>query len=65
MTLCPHNPFGAKGCGEAGTIASTAAVMNAVADALAPLGGTHIDMPASAQNVWQAIQSAPTQQAAE
>ena len=65
VTLCPHNPLGAKGCGEAGTIASTAAVMNAVADALAPLGVTHIDMPASAQNVWQAIQSAPTQQAVE
>ena len=65
VTLCPHNPLGAKGCGEAGTIASTAAVMNAVNDALAPLGVPHIDMPATAQNVWQAIQSAPTQQAAE
>ena len=65
VTLCPHNPLGAKGCGEAGTIASTAAVMNAVTDALAPLGVTHIDMPATAQNVWQAIHSAPMQQAAE
>jgi len=42
-----------------------AAVMNAVTEALAPLGVTHIDMPATAQNVWQAIQSEPTQQAAE
>ncbi len=65
VTLCPHNPLGAKGCGEAGTIASTAAVMNAVNDALAPLGVSHIDMPATAQNVWQAIQFASTQQAAD
>ena len=64
VTLCPHNPLGAKGCGEAGTIASTAAVMNAVVNALAPFGITHIDMPATAENVWQTIQSAPTKLAA-
>jgi carbon-monoxide dehydrogenase large subunit len=54
-TLCPHNPLGAKGCGEAGTIGGAAAVMNAVADALKPLGIGHIDMPASPYHVWQAI----------
>ncbi|MDP6604444.1 MAG: xanthine dehydrogenase family protein molybdopterin-binding subunit, partial [Rhodospirillales bacterium] len=57
-TLCPHNPLGAKGCGEAGTIASTAAVMNAVVDALAPLGIRHIEMPATPEKVWRAIRDA-------
>ncbi len=57
-TPCPHNPLGAKGCGEAGTIGGAATVMNAVIDALSPLGITHIDMPATAENVWRAIQQA-------
>ena len=57
-TLCPHNPLGVKGCGETGTIASTAAVMNAVVDALAPLGVTHMDTPATPEKVWRAIQAA-------
>ncbi len=52
---CTTNPLGVKGCGEAGTIGASAAVMNAVIDALAPLGVTHIDMPATPHNVWQAI----------
>jgi carbon-monoxide dehydrogenase large subunit len=47
-----------KGCGEAGTIGGAATVMNAVVDALSPLGVTHIDMPATAENVWRAIQQA-------
>lgn len=52
------NPLGAKGVGEAGTVGAMAAVMNAVNDALAPLGIRHFDMPATPGRVWQAIQSA-------
>ncbi|HEY8439626.1 MAG TPA: xanthine dehydrogenase family protein molybdopterin-binding subunit [Candidatus Limnocylindrales bacterium] len=58
VTPSPVNPIGVKGVGEAGCIASTAAVANAVNDALAPLGITHLDMPFTAQSVWRAIQSA-------
>jgi aerobic carbon-monoxide dehydrogenase large subunit len=58
ITPCTHNPLGAKGCGEAGAIGSPPAVINAVIDALSPLGVTHLDMPASPERVWQAIQSA-------
>jgi carbon-monoxide dehydrogenase large subunit len=58
VTPCTHNPLGAKGCGEAGAIGSPPSVINAVIDALAPLGVTHIDMPASPERVWRAIQSA-------
>jgi carbon-monoxide dehydrogenase large subunit len=54
----PTNPLGVKGVGETGTIASTAAVMNAVVDALAPLGVSDVDMPASPERVWRAIQEA-------
>ena len=57
VTPCPHNPLGVKGCGEAGAIAAPAAVMNAVHDALAPLGVSHVPMPATPLNVWQAIQA--------
>jgi carbon-monoxide dehydrogenase large subunit len=52
------NPLGVKGGGEAGTVGALPAVMNAVADALAPLGITRIDMPASHENVWRAIAAA-------
>lgn len=55
-TLTPVNPLGAKGVGEAGTIASSAAVINAVVDALSPFDVSHLDMPASPQNVWRAMQ---------
>ena len=58
VTPSPVNPLGVKGVGEAGCIASTAAVANAVNDALAPLGIKHLDMPFTAQTVWRAIQSA-------
>jgi aerobic carbon-monoxide dehydrogenase large subunit len=58
VTPCTHNPLGAKGCGEAGAIGSPPAVINAVIDALSPLGVTHIDMPASPLRVWQAIEHA-------
>ncbi len=49
------NPLGIKGCGEAGTIASPPAVVNAVVDALAEFGVTHIDMPLTPEKVWRAI----------
>lgn len=55
---CTTNPLGAKGCGEAGCAGSLPAVMNAVVDALKPLGITHIDMPATPERVWAAIQAA-------
>ena len=58
VTPCPHNPLGVKGCGEAGAIAAPAAVMNAVRDALSPLGVTHVPMPATPLVVWQAIHGA-------
>jgi aerobic carbon-monoxide dehydrogenase large subunit len=58
-TPTSYNPLGAKGIGEAGTIGSTPAVQNAIIDALAHLGVRHIDMPASPQRVWRALQSAP------
>ena len=54
-TLCAHNPLGAKGCGEAGTIGAPPAIMNAVLDALAPLGITNLDMPATPERVFRAI----------
>jgi aerobic carbon-monoxide dehydrogenase large subunit len=63
VTPSPVNPIGVKGVGEAGAIASTAAVANAVNDALSPLGITHLDMPFTAQTVWRAIQSAKGGQA--
>jgi carbon-monoxide dehydrogenase large subunit len=55
VTPCPHNPLGVKGIGEAGTIASTAAVVNAVIDALKPYGVKHLDPPLTPQKIWQAI----------
>ena len=56
-TPCSHNPLGTKGCGEAGAIGSPPAVINAVLDALRPLGVTEFDMPASPARVWAAIQA--------
>ena len=55
---CTTNPLGAKGCGEAGCAGSLPAVMNAVADALSAVGVKHIDMPATPERVWLAIQAA-------
>ena len=57
-TPCTHNPLGTKGCGEAGAIGSPPAVINAVLDALRPLGVKEFDMPASPDRVWAAIQAA-------
>jgi carbon-monoxide dehydrogenase large subunit len=60
VTPTPVNPLGIKGAGETGTIAATPTVVNAVVDALSPLGIDHIEvMPLTAQRVWQTIQSAP------
>jgi carbon-monoxide dehydrogenase large subunit len=55
-TPSPVNPLGAKGVGEAGTIGATPAFINAVCDALEPLGIRHIDMPLTPARVWHAIQ---------
>jgi carbon-monoxide dehydrogenase large subunit len=52
------NPLGVKGVGEAGTIASTPAVVNAVVDALRPLGVDDVEMPCTPMHVWQAIGTA-------
>jgi len=57
-TPCTHNPLGVKGCGEAGAIGSPPAFINALVDALAPLGVRDVQMPATPHRVWQAIQSA-------
>ncbi len=57
-TPAPHNPLGAKGVGEAGTIGSLPAFVNAVVDALSPLGVKHIDIPMTPQKVWRKIQEA-------
>ncbi len=58
VTPSPVNPMGSKGVGEAGTIGSAAAVMNAVVDALSPFGIADLDMPASPHKVWGAIEEA-------
>ncbi|WP_149538554.1 xanthine dehydrogenase family protein molybdopterin-binding subunit [Siccirubricoccus phaeus] len=55
---CKTNPIGAKGCGEAGCAGSLPAVMNAIVDALSEYGISHIDMPATPERVWRAIQEA-------
>ena len=57
-TPSPHHPLGVKGIGEAGTIASTPTVYNAVMDALRPLGVTRVDMPLTPERVWRAINDA-------
>ncbi len=57
-TPTPHNPLGAKGIGESGTIGSTPAVQSAVCDALSGLGVRHVDMPCTPERVWDSIQGA-------
>lgn len=57
-TPSPVNPMGVKGVGEAGTIGATPAIVNAVCDALRPLGIAHIDMPLRPEKVWRAMQKA-------
>ncbi len=51
------NPLGVKGSGQAGAIAAPQTIMNAIVDALAPLGIDHVDMPATSENIWRAIQA--------
>ena len=58
VTPTDINPLGVKGIGEAGTIGSAQTVVNAVCDALEPLGVKHVDMPVRPRRVWQAIQDA-------
>src|SRR6185436_10386274 len=57
-TACTHNPIGAKGVGEVGAIGVSPAVINAILDALRPLGVTDLSMPATPEKVWRAIQDA-------
>jgi carbon-monoxide dehydrogenase large subunit len=52
------NPLGVKGAGEAGTVGALPVLINAVVDALRPLGITHIEMPASPERIWAAIRAA-------
>ncbi|MDN7177444.1 xanthine dehydrogenase family protein molybdopterin-binding subunit [Caballeronia sp. SEWSISQ10-4 2] len=63
-TPCVHNPLGVKGCGEAGAIGSPPAVINAIIDALSPLGVTDLQMPATPHRVWAAMQAAADASAA-
>ena len=58
VTPSPHHPLGLKGIGEAGTIASTVCVYNAVLDALSPLGVSSLRMPMTPERVWRAIRGA-------
>jgi len=64
VTPCTHNPLGVKGCGEAGAIGSPPAVINAIVDALKEYGVDHIDMPATPEKIWRAV-NAGMRQAAE
>jgi len=57
-TPSPFNPLGAKGLGESGSIAMPAALANAVADALAPLGVSHLDPPYTPEKLWRAMRDA-------
>ena len=65
VTACTHNPLGVKGCGEAGAIGAPPAVINAVVDALRDYGVTDMDMPATPEKVWRAINRMPALKAAE
>jgi carbon-monoxide dehydrogenase large subunit len=58
VTPTPVNPMGVKGIGEAGTIGSAHTIVNAVVDALSPLGVKHVDMPVRPKRVWEAMQEA-------
>jgi len=51
------NPLGVKGAGEAGTVGALPVLINAVVDALRPLGITHIEMPATPERIWAAIRA--------
>jgi carbon-monoxide dehydrogenase large subunit len=62
VTPSPHHPIGAKGVGESPNVGSPAAFVNAVIDALSPLGVRHIEMPITRSKVWQAIRDAEARQ---
>jgi carbon-monoxide dehydrogenase large subunit len=55
-TACKTNPLGVKGAGESGTVGAPPSVLNAIVDALAPFGIVDVEMPATAERVWRAIQ---------
>jgi carbon-monoxide dehydrogenase large subunit len=55
VTPSPHHPIGAKGIGESATVGSPPAIVNAICDALAPLGVRHVDMPCTPSRVWDAM----------
>jgi carbon-monoxide dehydrogenase large subunit len=57
VTPSPHHPLGAKGVGESATVGSPAAFVNAVVDALAPLGIRNVEMPMTSDKVWAALRS--------
>ncbi len=61
-TVCPNNPLGIKGCGEAGAIGSPPAVINAITDAI---GNNNLSMPATAQKIWMALRETGFAKAAE
>ncbi len=61
---CKTNPIGVKGVGEAGSVGAPPTVMNAILDALRPLGVEHVDMPATPRRVWEAIRAAKGKKAA-
>jgi carbon-monoxide dehydrogenase large subunit len=63
VTPSPVNPMGVKGVGEAGTIGATPALVNAVVDALAPLGVKHVDLPVKPERLWRIVQQAQAPQA--
>ncbi|PYE54379.1 aerobic carbon-monoxide dehydrogenase large subunit [Deinococcus yavapaiensis] len=63
VTPSPHHPIGAKGVGESPNVGSPAAFVNAVMDALSPLGVRHVDMPLTREKVWRAIQEAEARRA--
>jgi carbon-monoxide dehydrogenase large subunit len=62
--LCKNNEMGIKGCGEAGSVGACAAVMNAIVDALQPIGVGHVDMPATPLRLWETIRKARMAKAA-
>ncbi len=61
---CRTNPLGVKGAGEAGAIGAPPALVNAVVDALSPLGIDHLDMPLTPERLWRAIGAAEGREAA-
>src|SRR6201999_3263544 len=55
VTPSPHHPIGAKGIGESATVGSPPTIVNAICDALEPLGVRHVDMPCTPSRVWEAM----------